>query len=70
MKSRRRVRGRRDNAWLELRWRDQVWLVQRPAQGVWAGLWSLPELDSIAALEPRRRAGPAAARRGRRSSTC
>ena len=32
VKSRRVARGRRDNAWLELRWRDRVWLVQRPAQ--------------------------------------
>lgn len=51
VKSRRLRRGRRDNAWLELRRRDQVWLVQREAQGIWAGLWSLPEFDSIAALE-------------------
>jgi len=51
VKSRRGVRGRRDHAWLELRWRDQVWLLQRPAQGVWAGLWSLPEFESIAALQ-------------------
>ena len=51
VKSRRGVRSRRDNAWLELRWRDQVWLLQRPARGVWAGLWSLPEFDSIEALQ-------------------
>jgi len=50
VKSRRSVRGRRDNAWLELRWKDRVFLVQRPSQGVWAGLWSLPELDSLDAL--------------------
>jgi len=50
VKSRRGVRSRRDNAWLELRWRDKVWLVQRPARGVWASLWSLPEFDSIEAL--------------------
>ena len=51
VKSRRGVRSRRDNAWLELRWRGQVWLLQRPARGVWAGLWSLPEFDSIASLQ-------------------
>jgi A/G-specific adenine glycosylase len=51
VKSRRLVRGRRDNAWLELRWKDGVFLVQRPPQGVWAGLWSLPELDSPDALD-------------------
>ena len=51
VKSRRGVRSRRDNAWLELRWRDKVWLLQRPARGVWAGLWSLPEFDSLVALQ-------------------
>jgi A/G-specific adenine glycosylase len=53
VKSRRLVRGRRDNVWLELRWRDAVFLVEREAAGVWAGLWSLPELaggDDFAAL--------------------
>ncbi len=50
IKSRRLVRGRRENVWLELRWRDAVWLVERGASGVWAGLWSLPELDSIDAF--------------------
>ena len=51
VKSRRLVRGRRENVWLELRWRDAVWLVERAASGVWAGLWSLPEVDSLDALE-------------------
>jgi A/G-specific adenine glycosylase len=51
VKSRRIARGRRANVWLELRWRDAVWLVERVASGVWAGLWSLPELDSIATYE-------------------
>jgi A/G-specific adenine glycosylase len=50
IKSRRLVRGRRENVWLELRWRDAVWLVERGASGVWAGLWSFPEFDSIDAL--------------------
>ena len=50
IKSRRLVRHRRENVWLELRWRDSVWLVERGATGVWAGLWSLPEVDSIDAL--------------------
>ena len=50
VKSRRLVRSRRANAWLELRWRDKVWLVQRPPRGVWAGLWSLPEFDTPEAL--------------------
>ena len=51
VKSRRAVRGRRDNDWLELRGRGDGFLVQRPAQGVWAGLWSLPEFDSLEAFE-------------------
>jgi len=51
VRSRRGVRGRRENVWLELRWQGAVWLVERAASGVWAGLWSLPELDSIAAFE-------------------
>ena len=50
VKSRRPARSRRDNAWLDLRWRRQVWLVQRPATGVWSGLWSLPEFESVEAL--------------------
>jgi A/G-specific adenine glycosylase len=50
-KSRRTARSRRDHVWLELRWRDSLWLVERAPRGVWAGLWSLPELDSLAALE-------------------
>lgn len=50
VKSRRLVRSRRENAWLEARWRGQVWLVQRPPSGVWAGLWSLPEFESVDAL--------------------
>ncbi|HEX4235876.1 MAG TPA: A/G-specific adenine glycosylase [Caldimonas sp.] len=51
VKSRRAVRGRRDNVWLELCRRGDVFLVERDASGVWAGLWSLPELDSLAELD-------------------
>jgi A/G-specific adenine glycosylase len=51
VKSRRLVRGRRDNVWLELCHRDEIFLVERDASGVWAGLWSLPELDSLAELD-------------------
>ncbi|MEO7056277.1 MAG: A/G-specific adenine glycosylase, partial [Caldimonas sp.] len=40
VKSRRLKRSRRESVWLELRWRDRVWLVQRQSPGVWAGLWS------------------------------
>jgi A/G-specific adenine glycosylase len=36
--------------WLWLRCGDRLWLQQRPPQGVWAGLWSLPEFASFDAL--------------------
>jgi A/G-specific adenine glycosylase len=63
VKSRRLVRGRRDNVWLELRWQGAVWLVERGASGVWAGLWSLPELDSLDALDSVTAGWPGAAER-------
>lgn len=47
VKTRKLKRGTRDHLWLWLCWRDRVWLVQRPDRGVWAGLWSLPEFDSV-----------------------
>ena len=47
VKSRRSARRRQDNVWLELGSRDRVFLVERKASGIWAGLWSLPELDSL-----------------------
>ena len=50
VKSRRLKRGVRSNALLWLRRQEQVWLVQRPLRGVWAGLWSLPEFASVDAL--------------------
>jgi len=50
VKTRKLKRGRRESVWLLLRWRDRVWLQQRPEQGVWAGLWSLPEFESFDAL--------------------
>jgi A/G-specific adenine glycosylase len=43
VKSRRARRGRRRHALLWVVQRGRWWLVQRPARGVWAGLWSLPE---------------------------
>ena len=49
VKSRRSPRTKRENALLWLRWQQRVWLVQRPHQGVWAGLWTLPEFASSAA---------------------
>jgi A/G-specific adenine glycosylase len=51
LKSRRAARSRKDTVWLELRWIDDVFLVEREATGVWAGLWSLPELGSIDEFE-------------------
>ncbi len=51
VKSRRLVRRQRANVLLWLRQESRHWLVQRPARGVWAGLWSLPEFDDAAALD-------------------
>ncbi len=50
VKTRKLKRSRRAHLLLWLDWGDRVWLVQRPQTGVWAGLWSLPELDDEAAL--------------------
>jgi A/G-specific adenine glycosylase len=51
LKTRRLKRGRRVHALLWLRRGDRVYLAQRPGQGVWASLWSLPEFDAAHALE-------------------
>ena len=51
VKSSRLVRSRREHVWLWLRHGADVWLVQRPSRGIWAGLWSLPEFDGFDALE-------------------
>ena len=51
VKSRKLKRGQREHVWLWLECAGKTWLVQRPATGVWAGLWSLPEFDSAAAFE-------------------
>jgi A/G-specific adenine glycosylase len=50
LKTRRLKRSRRENLWLCLVWRGRYWLVQRPPQGIWAGLWSLPEWADAAEL--------------------
>ncbi len=52
----RRAQPIRAATMLVLRRDDQVLLEQRPARGIWGGLWSLPELDpgadaSLVALE-------------------
>ena len=39
-------RPRRTVTLLLLEWHGEVLLEKRPARGVWAGLWSLPELDA------------------------
>lgn len=58
VKSRKLKRGRREHWWLWLQWRDQLWLTLRPDAGVWAGLWSLPEFESIETLEAHAREWP------------
>ena len=50
VKTRKLKRGRRTQVLLWLTRGAQVWLVQRPQTGVWAGLWTLPEFDNEAAL--------------------
>jgi adenine-specific DNA glycosylase len=50
VKTRKLKRGQRANALLWLEQAGRCWLVQRPATGVWAGLWSLPEFDDADTL--------------------
>jgi A/G-specific adenine glycosylase len=58
VKTRKLKRGRRSHALLWLEQGNRVWLVQRPATGVWAGLWSFQEFDSAAALDALSRSWP------------
>jgi A/G-specific adenine glycosylase len=51
VKTRRMRRGERTDTLLWLTQGDAVWLVRRPEQGVWAGLWSLPELGPADAAQ-------------------
>jgi A/G-specific adenine glycosylase len=51
VKTRKLKRGRRQHALLWLVHRERLWLTQRPATGVWAGLWSLPEFDDADLLQ-------------------
>ena len=51
VKSRRLKRTQRENALLWLQQGERVYLVKRPAVGVWAGLWSMPEYPSTLALD-------------------
>ncbi|MCE4537887.1 A/G-specific adenine glycosylase [Pelomonas sp. P7] len=48
VKTRKLKRGRRENWWLWIEKQGQVLLQQRPATGVWAGLWTLPMFDDEA----------------------
>ena len=58
VKTRKLKRGSRESVWLWLRHGDRLWLQQRAAQGVWAGLWSLPEFASFDALAETTRGWP------------
>ena len=49
VKTKKLKRGRRENWWLWLEDQGRVLLQQRPATGVWAGLWTLPLYDDEAA---------------------
>ncbi len=60
VKTRRLVRGRREHVWLWLAWRGRIRLVDRPATGVWAGLWSLPEFVDAEAFDRATAAWPGA----------
>jgi A/G-specific adenine glycosylase len=51
VKRRKLKRGTRENWWLWLQWRDQVWLQRMPDKGVWAGLWTLPLFDDELVLQ-------------------
>ncbi|WP_374673285.1 A/G-specific adenine glycosylase [Ideonella sp.] len=46
VKTRRLRRSAQRVVLLWLSQQDRVWLVRRPATGIWAGLWSLPEFDA------------------------
>ena len=58
VKTRKLKRGRRSHALLWLTQGDAVFLVQKPATGVWAGLWTLPEFEDVDALQAWLAEGP------------
>jgi len=58
VKSRRLVRRAQQHALLLLTHRDAVWLVQRPRQGIWAGLWCLPQFDDPKQVQALAAPGP------------
>ncbi len=47
VKTRKLKRSRRSNALLWLECGSSIWLTQRPTQGVWAGLWTMPLFDNV-----------------------
>ena len=55
IRTRKLKRGQREHWWLWLEREQagelQIWLTQRPATGVWAGLWTLPLFESEAELK-------------------
>lgn len=51
VKTRKLKRGKRESWCLWVEHKGAVWLVQRPGQGVWASLWTLPLYDSEADLQ-------------------
>jgi A/G-specific adenine glycosylase len=50
VKTKKLKRGQRESWWLWLEHEGRVWLQQRPAEGVWGGLWTLPLFDDEATL--------------------
>lgn len=52
VKTRRLRRGRREHWLLWLQHEGRLWLVRRPEQGVWAGLWSLPDAEALPVASP------------------
>lgn len=58
VKTRKLKRGQWAHSLLLATQSDSVLLVQRPARGVWAGLWSLPAFDGDAPLRALAEPGP------------
>jgi A/G-specific adenine glycosylase len=58
LKTRTLRRSARHNTMLWLAEGERLWLVQRPARGVWAGLWALPLYDDLDAVRALTRAWP------------
>jgi A/G-specific adenine glycosylase len=58
VKTRKTQRGARRNAMLWLVQGERLWLAQRPARGVWAGLWALPMFESVSQLRRATRGWP------------